>query len=233
MRRVIVSALAALAFATGAMAQSYDLYYVLPGEAGSKGIEAGIAAADVGSIGDVGVVNLGGKYSLSDQIEVGALVEVGLLNDALSTLSTITAGAKYSMGEDMALTAGLLIPTGDADDPGLSLGVMKTITSGDLMINNWLQIGLLDGATGGVGVNVDLLIEPTKAFGDKITGYLDILVSTNTDDIAGDHLGIDIGPNADISISDAAVVNVGVTLGAVGDAKADDLGIIATLVMGL
>ena len=72
MRRVIVSALAALAFATGAMAQSYDLYYVLPGEAGSKGIEAGIAAADVGSIGDVGVVNLGGKYSLSDQIEVGA-----------------------------------------------------------------------------------------------------------------------------------------------------------------
>ena len=137
------------------------------------------------------------------------------------------------MGEDMALTAGLLIPTGDADDPGLSLGVMKTITSGDLMINNWLQIGLLDGATGGVGVNVDLLIEPTKAFGDKITGYLDILVSTNTDDIAGDHLGIDIGPNTDISISDAAVVNVGVTLGAVGDAKADDLGIIATLVMGL
>ncbi|HJP34028.1 MAG TPA: hypothetical protein QGF95_26060 [Candidatus Latescibacteria bacterium] len=233
MRRVIVSALAALAFATGAMAQSYDLYYVLPGEAGSKGIEAGIAAADVGSIGDVGVVNLGGKYSLSDQIEVGALAELGLLNDALSTLSTITAGAKYSMGEDMALTAGLLIPTGDADDPGLSLGVMKTITSGDLMINNWLQIGLLDGATGGVGVNVDLLIEPTKAFGDKITGYLDILVSTNTDDIAGDHLGIDIGPNADISISDAAVVNVGVTLGAVGDAKADDLGIIATLVMGL
>ena len=233
MRRVIVSALAALAFATGAMAQSYDLYYVLPGEAGSKGIEAGIAAADVGSIGDVGVVNLGGKYSLSDQIEVGALAELGLLNDALSPLSTITAGAKYSMGEDMALTAGLLIPTGDADDPGLSLGVMKTITSGDLMINNWLQIGLLDGATGGVGVNVDLLIEPTKAFGDKITGYLDILVSTNTDDIAGDHLGIDIGPNADISISDAAVVNVGVTLGAVGDAKADDLGIIATLVMGL
>jgi hypothetical protein len=215
------------------MAQSYDLYYVLPGEAGSKGIEAGIAAADVGSIGDVGVVNLGGKYSLSDQIEVGALAELGLLNDALSTLSTITAGAKYSMGEDMALTAGLLIPTGDADDPGLSLGVMKTITSGDLMINNWLQIGLLDGATGGVGVNVDLLIEPTKAFGDKITGYLDILVSTNTDDIAGDHLGIDIGPNTDISISDAAVVNVGVTLGAVGDAKADDLGIIATLVMGL
>ncbi|MBQ37506.1 MAG: hypothetical protein CME04_14055, partial [Gemmatimonadaceae bacterium] len=93
-----MSALAALAFATGAMAQSYDLYYVLPGEAGSKGIEAGIAAADVGSIGDVGVVNLGGKYSLSDQIEVGALAELGLLNDALSTLSTITAGAKYSMG---------------------------------------------------------------------------------------------------------------------------------------
>ena len=233
MRNALVAALTVVAFATSAMAQSYDLYYVLPGEAGSKGIEAGIAAADVGSIGDIGVVNLGAKYSLSDMIEVGALAELGMLNDDLSSLSTVTVGAKYSLGETSAATVGLLVPTGDTDDAGLSLGFMYTRNMGDMMVNHWLQVGLLDGYTGGVGVNVDLLIEPTMALGDKLTGYLDILVHTNTDDIAGDFLGIDIGPNVDIMVNDMTVVNVGVTVGAVGDAKADDLGIIATLIMGL
>jgi hypothetical protein len=49
---------------------------------------------------------------------------------------------------------------------------MHTITRGDLMINHALQVGLLDGYTGGVGVALDLLIEPTMAFGDKVTGVL-------------------------------------------------------------
>ena len=233
MRKVtVVIALAVAAFATSAVGQSYDLYYVLPGQAGSMGLEAGIAAADLGSVADVGVVNAAGKYSISDQLEVGALAELGLLNDALSTLSTVTVGAKLGMSEGMALTAAVLVPTGDKDDPGLSLGVMKTITSGDLMINNWLQVGLLDGYTGGVGANVNLLVEPTMAFGDKITGYLDLLVHTNTDDIAGDLLGIDLGPNVDIMLHDTAVVNVGLTLGLAGDAKQADRGIIATYLMG-
>ncbi len=233
MRRVIVTALAVVALATSAMAQSYDLFYVMPGQAGFKGIQAGIAAGDVGSIADVGVVNLGGKYSISDMIEVGALAELGLLNDNLSTLSTITVGAKYSLRETCAATVGLLVPTGDADDPGLSLGFMHTQYMGDMMINNWLQVGLLDGYTGGVGVNISLLVEPTLTFGDKITGYLDVLVATNTDDIAGDFLGINLGPNVDIMINDSAVVNVGVVVGVAGDAKADDLGIGATFITRL
>ncbi len=231
MRRVIVTALAVVALATSAMAQSYDLFYVMPGRAGFKGIQAGIAAGDVGSIADVGVVNLGGKYSISDMIEVGALARLGVLNDNLSTLSTVTLGAKYSLRETCAATIGILVPTGDADDPGLSLGFMHTQYMGDMMINNWLQVGLLDGYTGGVGVNISLLVEPTLTFGDKITGYLDVLVATNTDDIAGDFLGINLGPNVDIMVNDSAVVNVGVVVGVAGDAKADDLGIGATLIM--
>ncbi|MDA0336114.1 MAG: hypothetical protein O2782_13185 [bacterium] len=233
MRRVIVAALAVVALATSAMAQSYDLYYLMPGQAGSKGIQAGIAAADVGSVADVGVVNLGGKYSISDMIEVGALARLGLLNDDLSTLSEFTVGAKYSLRENCAATVGVLVPTGDADDPGLSLGFMHTHNMGDMMINNWLQVGLLDGYTGGVGVNVNLLVEPTMTFGDKLTGYLDVLVHTNTDDIAGDVLGIDLGPNVDIMVNDSAVANVGLVLGIAGDAKAADLGIVATFIMRL
>jgi hypothetical protein len=67
----------------------------------------------------------------------------------------------------------------------------------------------------------------------KSRGSFDVLLHTNTDDIAGDFLGIDLGPNVDIMINESAVLNVGVTMGAVGDAKQDDLGIVAALVMDL
>ena len=152
----------------------------------------------------------------------------------------MAVGAKSSLRETCAASAALLVPTGDADDPGLSLGFMHTHQMGDMMINNWLQVGLLDGYTTheptlanprpkAAGVSLHLLVEPTKAFGDKLTGYLDFLVHSNTDDIAGKDLGIDIAPNVDYMINDECVVNAGVTLGAVGDAKLDDLGLIVTL----
>lgn len=238
MRRAILTGLCLAALATSASAQivsptNYDLYYVLPGEAGSRGADVGISAADISSLGDIGVVNALGKYSIDEKIEVGARAELGFLNDNLETLSTVTVGAKYSLKETCAATIGLLAPLGDTDDPGLSLGFMHTHKMGDMMINNWLQVGLLDGYTAytsGTGADLHLLVEPTKAFGDKVTGYLDVLVHSNTDDIAGDWLGIDLGPNVDYMINDECVVNAGITLGAVGDAKQDDLGLIVTLV---
>lgn len=232
MRKALLSALAVAMFATSAMAQGFDLFYVMPGDAGSKGIDAGISASDVGSIADVSVVNLMGKYSVSDQIEVGALAELGVLIDGADALSTLTVGAKYAMSEDMALTASVLAIESVSEEIGVEVGVMKTITSGDMMINNALEIGLLDGYTGGVGFNVNLLVEPTMAINDKITGYLDLLVSTNTDDISGTPLAIDLGPNVDIMVTDSGVVNVGVIVGLAGDSKAADLGFGATFVMG-
>jgi hypothetical protein len=92
MRKALVATLAILAFATSAMAQGYDLYYVLPSEAGSKGIDVGLSAADISSIGDVGIVNAMGKYSISDQLEVGALAELGVLIDGADALSRVTVG---------------------------------------------------------------------------------------------------------------------------------------------
>lgn len=57
MRKILLSTLVTLAFSVSAIAQGYDLYYVLPGAAGSKGVDVGLGAADISSIGDVGVVN--------------------------------------------------------------------------------------------------------------------------------------------------------------------------------
>lgn len=118
---------------------------------------------------------------------------------------------------------------GEADDPGLSVSYMQTMATGGIGWNNMLQVGLLDGFTGGVGTNLHLFLEPNKAFGDKMVGYLDILINTNTDDIGGDYLGINLAPNVDYKLNDKMTLNVGVALGLAGDAKAADPGIGLTL----
>jgi len=229
-RKTLVSVLTAMALATSATAQSYDLYYVMPGPAGRLGVDVGIISSDVGSIVDASLVPVMVKVSVSDQIEVGARASLGVLQDGAEDLSTVEVGAKYGLLEATALTATYLVPTGDAHDPGLSVGVMHTFASGDMMINNWLQASFLDGYTDD-GVNFSLLVEPTMIFGDQLAVYLDILANTNTDDI-GDNLAIDLAPNVDIMINDMAVINAGVILGIAGDAKADELGLVVTLLVG-
>lgn len=203
----------------------YDPYYVLPAEAGRLGAEVGLFSADASRIGDVSVVPVVAKFSLTDDLEVGARANLGVLNDSADDLSTVEVGAKYGLAPATALTVAGLLPVGDADDPGLSLGIMHSLSSGDLLINNWLQVGLLDGYTGGTGVAVSLLVEPTRAFGDRLTAYLDVVVNTNTDELA-DNLAVDLGPNLDLMLSENLVVNVGVTVGVAGDMKQDDVGLV-------
>ncbi len=232
MRNALAVLLLTAIAVTPAAAQHYDLYYVLPAEKGTKGVDVGIASADIGSLGDVSDLNVLGKYSVSDNLEVGARAVLGVMNDNKDDLSTIEVGAKFGTNEMMALTGAILLPTGDADDPGISIGAMKTkeMDSG-LSVNHWLQATLLEGYhADGIGLN--LLIEPTKAMGDKLTGYLDVLVGTNTDSF-GDNLGINLGPNVDITLNEKAVINAGITIGIAGDAKQDDVGLVVTLVAGL
>lgn len=57
-----------------------------------------------------------------------------------------------------------------------------------------------------------------------------MLISTNTDDIAGDPLGINLGPNVDYMLNDSTVINAGITAGIAGDGKQEDLGLIVTLI---
>ena len=109
---------------------------------------------------------------------------------------------------------------------------MHTRAVSGITINHLLAVGLLDGYTGGTGIAVAALIEPTKELNEKLIGYLDVIIGTNTDSI-GDNLGIDLGPNVDIMVNDKITVNAGVTLGIAGDLKQDDLGIVATAIIGL
>ena len=231
---LILLALCALVGANGADAQAmhYDLYYGLPGETGARTVDVGLAAADISSIGDVGDVNVMGKYSVSDKLEVGAVATLGFLNDFRDDLSTVSAGGKWSLSDMGALTATAAIPIGDVDDLGISLGIMHTRAVSGITINHLLAVGLLDGYTGGTGIAVAALIEPTKELNEKLIGYLDLIIGTNTDSI-GDNLGIDLGPNVDYMLSEKITVNAGVTLGIAGDLKQDDLGIVATAIIGL
>jgi hypothetical protein len=232
---IILLALFAIAGANQVDAQAamhYDLYYGLPGESGARTVDVGLAAADISSIGDLGDVNVMGKYSLSDKLEVGAVATLGLLHDFRDDLSAISAGGKWSLSDMSALTATAAIPVGDVDDLGLSLGIMHTRTVSGITVNHLLAVGLLDGYTFGTGINIAALIEPTKEFNEKLVGYLDVIIGTNTDSI-GDNLAIDLGPNVDIMLNDMITVNAGVTLGIAGDLKQEELGIVATAIIGL
>lgn len=212
----------------------YDLYYGLPGSAGSKTLDAGLSTPDIGKIADASSVPVMAKYSLSDKLEVGARITLGVLIEGADALNSVVVGAKQGLGENSAVSVNLLAPIGGAEDPGLALGYMMSTTCPitGLALNNHLQLGLLKGHAA-KGIGIDLLIEPVKPLGEKMVGYLDILVATNTDDIAGTPLAINLGPNVDFMLNETTAVNVGVVIGLAGDGKASEIGLGITAIKGL
>ena len=228
---LIVGIMTALcAVSVSAQPLQYDLYYGLPGEAGSRTVDVGISSPEISSIADDSTIPVMGKTSISDMLEVGVNAQLGVLMDGADALNSLLVGAKYSLGETSAATANILLPMGAADDPGLSVGYMMSKAMGEMTVNHQLQVALLDGYTDG-GIGVDLLIEPSKNIGNLI-GYLDILIATNTDDI-GDELGINLGPNADYALNESTTINAGVIIGLAGDGKADELGLVVTAIIGM
>ena len=249
MKKVLILAAALLVFSGQVSAQpplTYDLFYGLPGEAGSMGADVGILNSDISSIGDATDVPVMIKKSLNDNLEVGARATLGFLHEGASSFESLVVGGKYKLGENNALSVGVLLPLGGSDKPGLAVGYMMSMEAAGLMWNNQLHLGLLDGHTnpadknatttvadsssGGMsspqtGILVDILLEPYKELNDKMVGYLDILIGTNTDDIGGDPLGINLGPNLDYILSEGLAVNIGITIGIAGDEKAGDPGI--------
>ena len=210
----------------------YDLYYGLPGSAGSKTLDVGLSTGDIGAIADGSDVPVMAKYSLSDKLEVGARITLGVLNDGADALNTVVLGAKQGLGENSAVSVNLLAPIGGAEDPGLALGYMMSTEMAGMTLNNHLQLGLLKGHAA-KGIGIDLLIEPVKPLGEKMVGYLDILVATNTDDIAGTPLAINLGPNVDFMLNETTAVNVGVVIGLAGDSKASEIGLGVAAIKGL
>mgnify|MGYP000542516520 FL=1 len=210
----------------GAQALHYDPYYVLPGAAGGIGVDAGLSTGDIGSIFDGSETYLVGKYSINDKLEAGARLTLGILHDGRDSFSDITVGAKYGLSATSALTLNVT-PFNEAEEIGLSVGYMMTTQMGGMDVNNHLQIGLLDGYASGLAI--DLFIEPVKIIDEKITGYLDILISTDTDAFSN-NLGVDLGPNVDYALMEDLVFNAGVTVGIAGDGKQQDVGLMITAI---
>ena len=105
-----------------------------------------IAALTVGSaitIGEAIDLNLAYKMGVSDQLEVGANIGVGLLNEGRSSFSILLIGAEYVPGDSRALSVNLCAPICDAEDPGLSTSLMNFQQLGGMAVNQHLQIGLL------------------------------------------------------------------------------------------
>jgi len=211
----------------------YDLYYGLPGGTGSKILDAGLFTGDIGSIGDISDVPVMAKYALSDKLEVGARITLGVLNDDNDSFHSLLVGAKHGLSDNSAVTVNVLTPVAGVDDIGLSVGYMMSKEMGGMTVNKHLQAAFLDGYTGGTGVGLDLLVEPAKPLGNNLVGYLDILVSTNMDDITGDPLGINLGPNVDFTLNENTVINAGIVIGIAGDAKADEIGLGVAALIGM
>lgn len=224
---ILVALCAFQVAAQGGAALHYDPYYVLPGSTGGIGIDAGLSTSDFGSIGDAGDVYAMAKYSISDRLEAGAHLTFGFLNDFRDSFSAITVGAKFGFSESSAATINIT-PLNEADEIGLSIGYMQTLAMGGMDVSSHLQVGLLDGYAP-EGIEIDLFIEPRKEINKQMTGFLDVLVSTNTDGI-NDNLAIDLGPNLDYVVQEGLVVNAGLTFGVGGDMKQDDAGLMITAI---
>jgi len=154
--------------------------YVFPGPKDRIAADLGLFADDVSRIADASSTITAGKLSISDEWEVGLAADLGLLRDHAGTLSSVQVGTKLGLDEHMALTGAAVLPLGETDDLGLSVGLMKTFLAGQHMVNTWTSAALLDGYTG-KGVALSVLIEPTRSVGDRITGYLDVNVRSNTE----------------------------------------------------
>ena len=138
----------------------------------------------------------------------------------------------YGLGDARAVSFNFCDPIGDAEDPGLSIGLMNIQQLGGMAVNQHLQIGLLKGFAP-AGANIDLLLKPVKEISDKMILYIDVLLSTNTDSI-GDFMSIDLSPNLDIMLNDAMVINAGIAVNLYeGSASNEDITIDLAVVAGL
>ncbi len=208
---------------------SYDPFYVLPSQRGYKSIDVGMRGNDVNRPGKATNFFLMSKFTPGDNVEVGAQLTFGFLNESASNFSSLMVGSKYSLGSQRAAAINLLMPAGDIKNPGISLGVMNSLALGkQFEINGQLFLGFLKGYTGGSGVVIDALIEPVLIINSRWVAYVDIKASSNTDGF-GSHLAVNGFPNIDWVISDGNVLNMGVQFGLAGDLKSRVTGLYLTL----
>ena len=93
--------------------------------------------------------------------------------------------------------------------------------------NTRLQVAALKGYAD-EGLVVDLLLEPAHVFSEKLSAYLDLLVTSNTSDLE-DNLSVRLEPNFDIGLGDGMVLNAGVSVDLQGGDEQEDVGLFIVL----
>ena len=212
---------------------SYDPYYVLPGGQGYTSVDIGVrtSPSTFKELKDVSNIVAMAKFNPHTRVEVGAHLIFGFFKDGNSNFSSLVVGSKYQLGTNRAATANVVLPAGDIDNPGLAIGLMQTVRVGPAFrLNSHLQVAALKGYTRAYedkGVVGNLLIEPALVFNEKLSAYLDLLITSNTSDLEGD-LSVRLEPNIDIGLGDGMVLNAGVSLNLQGDEQ-EDMGLFIVL----
>ena len=208
---------------------SYDPYYVLPGGLGYTSVDLGVrtTSSTFKELKDVSDIVAMVKFNPHARVEVGAHLTFGFFKDGNSNFSSLVVGSKYQLGTNRAATANIVLPAGDIDNPGLAVGLMQTMRIGPAFrFNTRLQVAALKGYAE-EGIVVDLLLEPAQVFNEKLSAYLDLLITSNTSDLEGD-LSVRLEPNFDIGIGDGMVLNAGVSVDLQGEEQ-EDVGLFIVL----
>ncbi len=219
---VIMASVAQPADATISSPLFYEPYAVLPGIGGGLGINAGLTSADFSSIGDASDTYLMAKYSITDQLEAGMRITSGWLHDHRDSFSDVVIGVKHGLTMMSAVTAGMAVYN-EHDKIGVSAGYLHAMRAGGMNINSHFQAGFMRGYAPD-GVVISLNVEPRLELGDRLIGYMDVLLRTNTDHLRN-NWAFDIWPNIDVLIMDSLIINGGITLGIGGKMKQQDPGI--------
>ena len=209
---------------------SYDPYYVLPGGQGYTSVDIGVrtSPSTFKELKDVSNIVAMAKFNPHTRVEVGTHLTFGFFKDGSSNFSSLVVGSKYQLGTNRAAIANVVLPAGDIDNPGLSIGLMQTVRVGPAFrFNTRLQAAALKGYADG-GLIVDLLLEPAYVFNEKLSAYLDLLITSNTSGLEDD-LSVRLEPNIDIGLGDGMVLNAGISVDLQGGDEREDMGLFIVL----
>ena len=228
---VLIGMVALVDTAVHAQPLSYDPYYVLPGGPGYTSVDIGVrtkaSPPTLKDLKDVSDIVAMAKFNPHARFEMGAHLTFGFFKDGSSNLSSIVVGGKYQLGPNRAATASIALPAGDIPDPGLAVGLMQTARIGPAFrFNTRLQVAALKGYAD-EGLVGDLLLEPAMVFSERLSAYLDLVITSNTSDLE-DNLSVRLEPNFDIGLGDGMVLNAGVSVDLQGDEQ-EDVGLFIVL----
>jgi len=208
---------------------SYDPFFVLPSQKGYKAINVGMRSNDTKKPDKRTNFFLMAKFTPSEGIEVGTQLKFGFLNETASNFSLLMVGSKYSLGARRAASINLLMPAGDIKNPGISLGLMNSLSlSEHFEVNKQFHLGFLKGYTGGSGIVLNGQIEPVWVINHRWVAYLDVTISSHTENL-NNQLSINAFPNVDWVVSDGNTLNLGLKFGLMGDLKSETTGLYLTL----